>query len=77
MIGDWHDIEKNVASEDDVKRFTSKDIGFNEVHEVLMLPCADEPLRQEGHDHRQTAGHQRVEGSGAEGVPSASGETRE
>ena len=61
IIGDWHDIENNAASEVHVKSFKSKEVGIKKMLEACVFPCAGGSLRQEGHAQRQTLRHQRVE----------------
>ena len=49
LIADWDDLVKNIASEVHVKRLKSEEVQVTTVQGKCVTPCADGPLKQEGH----------------------------
>ena len=69
IIADLDDIENHVAFDVHVKRSTSKEVGIKKLQDAFMFHCADGSSKQEGHAHRQTSRHHRVESVDVGGYP--------
>ena len=69
LIADLVDLEKNIASEADVKRIKYPEVQVTTVHGKDIFPCDDESLKQQGHDVSRPLRHRQLhrEDAGAGG----------